>query len=69
METPKLTWNNLFGHQSTQSAILGQNDQNALGQLWVDQRSKLVKIIQKQYFSYFYVKPMYSKILVNSDQV
>ena len=23
METPKLTWYNLFGHQSTQSAILG----------------------------------------------
>ena len=37
METPRLTWYNLFEYRSTQSSILGQNDQNAPGQPWVDQ--------------------------------
>ena len=37
METPRLTWYNLFEYRSTQSSILGQNDQNAPSQPWVDQ--------------------------------
>jgi len=44
METSRLTWHNPFEHRSTRNAILGQNDQNALSQPRVDQKSKLVKI-------------------------
>ena len=36
-----MTWHNLFGHQSTWSAISSPIDQDALGQPWVDQKSKL----------------------------
>jgi len=46
-ETSRLTWRNPFSHWCTRSAILGQIDQNALGQPWVDQKLKSVKIIQK----------------------
>ena len=55
--TSILTWYNSFGHWSTQSAILGQNDQNAPGQPRVDRRSKLVKTAPKQHFLCFYIKP------------
>ena len=37
-------YSNPFGHRSTQSAFLGQIDQNAPGQPWVDQKSKMIKI-------------------------
>ena len=57
VEASRLMWHNTFGHWSNQSAILGQNDQNAPSQPWVDRKSKLVKIISKQYFSCFYIKP------------
>ena len=57
VETPILTWRNPFEHWRTRSAISGQINQNALGQPWVGRKSKLVKIIQKQYFSCFYIKP------------
>ena len=30
--TSRMTWHNLFGHQSTQSAFFNQNDQNAPSQ-------------------------------------
>jgi len=53
VETSRLKWHNPFRHRSTQSAILGQIDQNAPGQPWVDLKSKLVKIITKQHFSCF----------------
>ena len=56
-ETPILMWRNLFEHWRTRSANSSQIDQNALGQPWVDRKSKLVKIILKQHFSCFYIKP------------
>ena len=40
-----------------QSAFFSQNDQNVLGQPWVDRRPNNVKIITKQHFSWFYIKP------------
>ena len=55
-ETSRLTWRNSFEHRSIQSVILGQIDQDAPGQPWVDRKSKLVKIIPKQHFSCFYIK-------------
>ena len=45
VETARLTWCSPFGHQSTWNVIFVQIDQNALSQPWVDQKSKLVKII------------------------
>ena len=57
IETPRLTWHNLFAYRSTWSVILGQIEQNFPGQPWVDQKSKLVKIITKQHFLCFYIKP------------
>ena len=66
-EISRLTWHNPFGHRSTRSALLDQNDQNALGQFWVDRKSKLVKIITKQYFSCFYIKPKLLGDFVNFD--
>ena len=56
VETPRLTWHNLFAHRSTRSAVSSQIDQNAPGQPSVDWKSKLVKIITKQHFSCFYIK-------------
>ena len=56
VETPRLTWHNLFAHRSTRSAVSSQIDQNAPGQPSVDRKSKLVKIITKQHFSCFYIK-------------
>ena len=43
MGTSRTLWFNPFRHQNAQSAISSQNDQNALSQLRVYQRSKLVK--------------------------
>ena len=57
VETPRLTWHNLFAHRSTRSAVSSQIDQNAPGQPWVDRKSKSVRIILKQHFSCFYIKP------------
>ena len=57
VETSRLTWRNSFKYQSTRSAISGQINQNALGQPWVGRKSKSVKIIEKQHFSCFYIKP------------
>ena len=57
VETSRLTLHTLFGYRSTQSSISCQIDQNTLGQPWVDHKSKLVKIIPKQHFSCFYIKP------------
>ena len=54
MKTSRLMWHNPFGHQSTQSAFFGQN---APGQPWVNQKSNEVKILSKQHFSWFYIKP------------
>jgi len=51
----RLSWFNPFRYRGTQRAILGQNDQNALGQ--VDQRLKSVKTTPKQHFPCFYIKP------------
>ena len=55
-ETPILMWRNPFEHWRTRSANSSQIDQNALGQPWVDRKSKLVKIILKKHFSCFYIK-------------
>ena len=49
MGTSRSLWSNPFEHQSTQSAISNQNDQNAPGQPRVDCKSKLVKIIPKAF--------------------
>ena len=56
-ETPRLMWRNPFRHWSTQRSISSQIDQNAPSQPYVDRKSKLVKIILKQHFSCFYIKP------------
>ena len=52
--TSRMTWRNLFGHWSTQSAFLSQN---APSQPWVDWRSNKVIIPSKYHFSWFYIKP------------
>ena len=57
VRTSRMTWCNPFRHRSTQSASFNQNDQNALGQPWVDRRSNKVEILTKQHFSWFYIKP------------
>ena len=54
MKTSRLTWCYLFGHRNTRSAFSGQIDKNALGQPWLDRKSKSIKIIPKQHFSCFY---------------
>ena len=63
--TWRLTWYNLFRHWSTRSAFLGQIDQNAPSQSWVDPKSKLVKITQKNTFHVFTSNPSLSEIFVN----
>jgi len=57
VETSRLTWRNLFGHRIIRSAFSGQIDPNALSQPWVDQKSNQVKVLPKQHFSCFYIKP------------
>ena len=52
-----MAWHNSFGHWHAQSAFFGQNDQNTPSQTWVDQRSNKIKILTKQHFSWFYIKP------------
>ena len=53
MGKSRLLWFNPFENRSTQSAILGQNDQNAPSQPRVEWRSKLFKTTPKQHFSCF----------------
>ena len=67
--TWRLTLYNLFRHWSTRSAFLGQIDQNAPGQSWVDQNSKLVKITQNNTFHVFTSNPSLSNIFVNFNQL
>ena len=64
-----MAWHNPFGHWSAQSTILSQNDQNALGQPWVDQRSNKVKIPQNNIFHGFISNLSSSEIFSNFDQV
>ena len=51
MRTYIIAWCNPFGYQSTQSSFFSQNDQNAPGKPWVDQKSNKVKILTKTTFS------------------
>ena len=53
----RMMWRNPFRHWSTQSSCFSQNDQNTPGQPWVDRKSNKVKILTKQKFSWFYIKP------------
>ena len=64
-----MAWHNLFEHWSAQSAFFSQNDQNALGQPWIDRKSYKVKILKKNIFHGFISNSGSSKIFINFDQV
>ena len=61
-----MAWRNPFRHWSAQSAFFSQNDQNALGQPWVDQRAKSS---QNNIFHVFISNLSSSEIFRNFDQV
>ena len=69
MRTSRLTLYNPFGYQSTQSAILGQNDQNTPGQPKVDRGSNWSKPPQDNIFHVFTLNPRLLKIFVDFDQL
>ena len=69
MGKSRLSWFNPFENQSTQSAILGQNDQNAPSQPRVEWRSKLFKTTPNNIFHVFTSHLRLSKIFVNFDEV
>ena len=63
--TSRLRWYNPFRHQSTQSAVLHQNDQNAR----LTKSQNWLKPPQKNNFHVFTSNPRLSEIFVNFDQV
>jgi len=67
--TSRLIWYNPCKYWSTQSAILGQRDQNATGYPRVGQSQNWFEPLQKNIFQAFTSNPSYSEIFINFDQV
>ena len=69
MGTSRLLRFNPIRHQSAQSAISSQSDQNALGQLELTKRQNWSKIHQNDIFQVSISNPRLLEFFVNFDQI